>query len=138
MEYFGMFAFIGIIFLYDKVRRLERILRDNGIRPGGTAGLGDQVRKQVGKTVELTLETSDGDITGKQCRILDADEDWALVLAGEGKKKECEKLIRLDSVKQIKVKWGRGLPLPGKGFLSLQGGRGQAPPLRRTNEKECL
>ena len=104
MEYFGIFAFVFVLGLYGKIRRLERILRDNGIRPGGTAGLGDQVRKQVGKTVELTLETSDGDITGKQCRILDADEDWALVLAGEGKKKECEKLIRLDSVKQIKVK----------------------------------
>ena len=104
MEYFGIFSFVMVLALYGKVHRLERILRDNGIRPGGTAGLGEQVRKQVGKTVELTLETSDGDITGKQCRILDADEDWALVLAGEGKKKECEKLIRLDSVKQIKVK----------------------------------
>ena len=43
-------------------------------------------------------------MTGKVCRVLDADEDWALVLANEGTKKECEKLIRLDSVKQIKVK----------------------------------
>ena len=70
MEYFGMFAFIGIIFLYDKVRRLERILRDNGIRPGGASGLGDQVRKQVGKTVTLTLETNDGDLMGKVCKVL--------------------------------------------------------------------
>ena len=104
MEYFGMFAFIGIIFLYDNVRRLERILRDNGIRPGGTAGLGDQLRKQVGQAVMLTLEDSDGDLVGKVCRVLDADEDWALVLANEGKKNQCEKLIRLDSVKQIKVR----------------------------------
>ena len=104
MEYFGLFAFIMAIGLYSKVHRLERILRDNGIRPGGTAGLGEQVRKQVGRTVELTLETSDGDIMGKQCKVLDADETWALVLANEGKKNECEKLIRLDSVKQIKAK----------------------------------
>ena len=104
MEYFGLFAFIMAIGLYSKVHRLERILRDNAIRPGGTAGLGEQVRKQVGRTVELTLETSDGDIMGKQCKVLDADETWALVLANEGKKNECEKLIRLDSVKQIKVK----------------------------------
>ena len=104
MEYFGMFAFIGIIFLYEKVKRLERVLRENGIRPGGTAGLGDQLRKQVGQTVMLTLEDSDGDLVGKECRVLDADEDWALVLANEGKKNQCEKLIRLDSVKQIKVK----------------------------------
>ena len=104
MEYFGLFAFVFVLGLYGKIRRLERILRENGIRPGGTAGLGDQVRKQVGKTVELTLETGDGDIMGKQCKILDADEDWALVLANEGKKNQCEKLIRLDGVKQIKVK----------------------------------
>ena len=104
MEYFGFFSFIMVLVLMGKVSRLERILRDNGIRPGGASGLGDQVRKQVGQTVELTLETSDGDIMGKQCRILDADEDWALVLANEGTKKECEKLIRLDSVKQIKMR----------------------------------
>ena len=104
MEFFGMFAFIGIIFLYEKVKRLERVLRENGIRPGGTAGLGDQLRKQVGQTVMLTLEDSDGDLVGKECKVLDADEHWALVRANEGKKNQCEKLIRLDSVKQIKVR----------------------------------
>ena len=104
MEYMGLFAFVMVLGLYGKGHRLERILRENGLAAKRTAGLEEQIRKQVGKSVELTLETSDGDITGKQCRILDADEDWALVLASEGKKKECEKLIRLDSVKQIKVK----------------------------------
>lgn len=104
MDYFGIFAFVMAIGLYTKVHRLERILRDNGISVKGTAGLSDQLRKQVGQTVMLTLETSDGDLMGKLCKILDADEDWALVLANEGKKKECRKLIRLDSVKQIKVK----------------------------------
>ena len=102
MEYFGLFAFIMAIGLYSKVHRLERILRDNGIRPGGTAGLGEQVRKQVGRTVELTLETSDGDIMGKQCKVLDADEEWAHVLRNEGKKNQRELLIRLGDVKQIK------------------------------------
>ena len=67
-------------------------------------GLGGQLRRQVGQTVELTLETSDWDITGSVCRVLDTDETWALVLVNEGKKNQCEKLIRLDSVKQIKVK----------------------------------
>ena len=38
------------------------------------------------------------------CIVLDADEAWALVLADEGKKKEREMLLRLDSVKNIKVK----------------------------------
>ena len=104
MEYFGLIAFCMAAGLYAKVHRLERILRDNGITAKGAAGLGDQLRKQVGQTVELTLETNDGDIMGKVCRVLDTDETWALVLANEGKKNECEKLIRLDSVTQIKVK----------------------------------
>ena len=104
MEYFGVFSFVMVLVLMGKVSRLERILRENGLGAKRIAGLGEQVRKQVGQTVELTLETSDGDSMGKQCRILDADESWALVRANEGKKNECEKLIRLDSVKQIKVK----------------------------------
>ncbi|MDE6956176.1 MAG: hypothetical protein K2P18_10530 [Oscillospiraceae bacterium] len=104
MEYMGVFAFVLVLCLYGKVHQLERILRDNGLGSKRTAGLGDQVRKQIGRTVELTVETGDFDVYGKICKILDADEDWALVLANEGKKKECEKLIRLDSVKQIKVK----------------------------------
>ena len=104
MEFFGMFAFIMVLVLMGKVSRLERILRENGITAKGAAGLGDQLRRQVGQTVELTLEVGDGDIMGKECKVLDADETWALVLENEGKKKECEKLIRLDSVKQIKVK----------------------------------
>ena len=104
MEFFGLFAFCMVIGLYAKVHRLERILRENNIGPGRLSGLGGQLKKQVGQTVELTLETSDGDLMGKACRVLDADESWALVLANEGKKDEREKLIRLDSVKQIKVK----------------------------------
>ena len=104
MEYFGIFSFVMVIALYSQVHRLERILRENGIGAKGAVGLGEQLRKQVGQTVELTLETNDGDIMGKVCRVLDTDETWALVLANEGKKNEREKLIRLDSVKQIKVK----------------------------------
>ena len=104
MEYFGVFSFIMVIALMGKVHRLERILRENGIGSIRAAGLGDQLRKQVGQTVELTLEAGDGDIMGKVCRVLDTDETWALVLANEGKKNQCEKQIRLDNVKQIKVK----------------------------------
>ncbi len=104
MEYFGIFSFIMVLVLMSKVSRLERLLRENGIGSLRAAGLGEQVRKQIGQTVELTVEAGDLDVYGKVCKILDADEDWALVLANEGKKNECEKLIRLDSVKQIKVK----------------------------------
>ena len=104
MEYFGVFSFIMVLVLMGKVSRLERILRDNGIATVRAAGLGEQMRKQVGNTVILTVEAGDGDLLGKECKILDADETWALVLANESKKNECEKLIRLDSVKQIKMR----------------------------------
>lgn len=104
MEYFGVFAFIMVLVLMGKVSRLERLLRENGIGTARAAGLGEQVRKQIGRTVELTVEAGDFDVYGKECKILDADESWALVLANEGKKNECEKLIRLDSVKSIKMR----------------------------------
>lgn len=104
MEFFGIFAFIMVLVLMGKMSRLERLLRENGIGSVRAAGLGEQVRKHIGRTVELTVEAGDFDVYGKECKILDADEDWALVLANVGKKTECEKLIRLDSVKSINVK----------------------------------
>ena len=107
MDGFGIFGLMGFVMAcitLDRVRRLERLLRENGIGSVRAAGLGEQLRKQVGQTVRLTLEAGDGDTTGLVCKVLDADETWALVLANEGKRKEREMLLRLDSVKQIKVK----------------------------------
>ena len=107
MDGFGLFGLMGFIMaciVLERVGRLERILRENGIGSARAAGLADQLRKQVGQTVRLTLETGDGDTMGMVCKVLDADEDWALVLADEGKKKEREMLLRLDSINNIKVK----------------------------------
>ena len=56
----------------------------------------------TGQTVDLTLYSDGWDMSGLTCRVLDTDEVWALVLADEGKKKEREMLIRLDSVKSVK------------------------------------
>ena len=55
-----------------------------------------------GKTVTLSLYSDGWDVSGLTCRVLDADSAWLLVRADEGKKKERELLIRLDSVKGIK------------------------------------
>ena len=107
MDFTGIFALCGFAIActcLGRVHQLERILRENGLGAKRTAGLREQIRKQIGNTVTLTVEAGDTDVMGTVCKILDADEDWALVLVGEGKKNECEKLIRLDSVKQIKVK----------------------------------
>ena len=41
-------------------------------------------------------------MSGLVCQVLDTDEEWTLVLADEGKKKEREMLIRLDSIKSVK------------------------------------
>ena len=103
MDVFGILGLCGFVMaciVLERVGRIERLLRENGIRPAGTPGLARQLENSVGKTVTVFDEDGAG-VTG---RVLDVDEDWALVLADEGKKKEREMLIRLDGVKNIKVK----------------------------------
>ena len=103
MDAFGLFGLAGFIMaciLFERVGRLERLLRENGIRPAGTPGLARRLENSIGKT--MTIFGEDGE--GVVCRVLDVDEEWALVLADEGKKKEREILLRLDSVENIEVK----------------------------------
>lgn len=100
METFGLFAFAMVLLLWGKVSRLERVLRENNIRPGGSVDLGGQIRGRVGQTVTITLYEPDGSAT--LCRLLDADEEWVRVLRNEGKKNQRELLLRLSDVKQIK------------------------------------
>ena len=96
----GLFGFVVACVTMDRVGRLERLMRENGIRPAGTPGLARQLENSVGKTLTIF----DGDGSGVTGRVLDVDEEWVLVLASEGKKKEREMLLRLDSAKSIKVK----------------------------------
>lgn len=104
LEVFGLMAFALVWALFVRVHRLERILRENGIGPARSKASDSQLQKYVGQTLSLTLYDTDMDTYCETCRVLDVDETWALLLADEGKKKERELLIRLDSVKQIKVK----------------------------------
>lgn len=101
MEMWGLIAFAVVFLLWDKIRRLERILRENDIRPVRAGDLSGQLRARVGQTVAVTLYEGDGTTT-TLCRVLDADEEWARVLRNEGKKNQRELLIRLADVKQIK------------------------------------
>jgi len=101
METFGMMAFVLVLYLWNRVGRLERTLRENNIRPGGTSSLGDQIQRLVGKTVTITLYEPGGSST-TPCRVLDADGEWAHVLRNEGKRNERELLIRIADIKQIK------------------------------------
>ena len=97
---FGMMGFVMAFYAWSRVTRLERLLRESGIRPAGSISLARQLEGSTGKT--MTIFGGDGE--GVVCRVLDVDEDWVLVLADEGKKKEREMLIRLDSVENIEVK----------------------------------
>ena len=102
MEFLGVFAFLMVIFLWGKVGRLERLLRENGIRPVGSKDLARRLAGLTGRTVILTVYNNDWSAGGLVCRVVDTDEIWALVLADEGKKREREMLIRLDDVKSVK------------------------------------
>lgn len=96
-----MFAFVIVFFLWGKVSRLERTLRENNIRPGGTGSLGSQLRAKVGQRVMITLYEGGG-TTITDCKVLDADEEWAHVLRNEGKRNQRELLLRLSDVKQVR------------------------------------
>ena len=74
MEYLGIFAFVSVLFLWDRVKRLERTLRENNIRPIRPGSLGDQLRSRMGQTVNITLYEGGGSTT-TLCKVLDADDD---------------------------------------------------------------
>lgn len=101
MHALGVFAFIVSLVLMSRVKRLERILRENNIRSGGAGPLNDQLRNQIGETVNITLYEGGGSTT-TPCRVLDVDEEWVHILRNEGKKNQREMLIRLGDIKQIK------------------------------------
>lgn len=104
MNIFGMAAFALVFILWARVTRLERLLRENGIRPSGSKTLSGQLQKQLGQTLTLSFYDERMALSGANFRVLDVDETWVLLRADEGKKKERELLVRLDNVKQIKMK----------------------------------
>lgn len=101
MGIFGLMGFVMAILALERVKRLERTLRENNIRSGAAEDLGPRLRDRVGETVTITLYGSEGSTT-TVCRVVDADEEWAQVVRNEGKKSQRELLIRLSDVKQIK------------------------------------
>ena len=68
MAVFGFFAFLMVIFLWSKVNRLERLLRENGIRPVGSKDLARRLAGMTGLTVTLTLYSDSWDMSGLTCR----------------------------------------------------------------------
>ena len=96
-----MMAFALVFVLWSRVSRLERILRENNIRPNGTDSPGLRLQNKVGQTVELTMY-QDGESFATSCKILDMDEECLHVIRNEGKKNQRELLLRLSDVKRIK------------------------------------
>ena len=105
MEALGVISLVFVIILWGRVKRLERILRENGIRPAA-GSLGRQLTQYVGQEVLLTLSSRDG--AGLPCRVLDADEAWALLLCDPGKRRERRMLIRLEDVTQVQLTARKG------------------------------
>ena len=101
MEVWGLFAFAVVFVLWDRIRRLERILRGNDIE-GGDAHEAVHSVLTFEVAVGVLALYEDGGGTTTICRILDVDEEWARILRNEGKKNQREMLIRLSDVKQIK------------------------------------
>lgn len=103
---FGLFSFIMCLSLSSKVKRLEQIIKSNGLNDVQTDSLRNVLKKYIGKTVQLSLHDCDisFDLLTKQCLIEDVDEAWALVKVNPGKKDEAEKIIRIDLIKNITLK----------------------------------
>ena len=109
MEYLGVFGFIAFIFvvtMQSKVSKLERQMREAGIGEEGVALNGDlsaSLETRIGCQVKLDFydgEADDDVLSSKSVTIKDVDERWVLVRC-ESKKKACDKLIRISTIKGI-------------------------------------
>lgn len=109
MEYLGVFGFIAFVLvmtLQGKVSKLERQMREAGIGEEGIALNGDlssSLEKRIGCQVKVDFYDGEADadiVSGKTVTIKDVDEKWVLVRL-ENKKKTCEKLIRISTIKGI-------------------------------------
>jgi len=100
---FGMIAFSWCISLTAQVRELKRMIQDAGIGHTEKASLREILEKSIGKSADLKLESIDSSFnsTLSDCRILEVDEEWTLVLIG---KKQDEKLVRIQSIRSVNLK----------------------------------
>ncbi len=108
MEYLGIlgiFAFIWCMTLSGKVKRLEQIIKANGLADTHIMSLQNVLKNYIGKTVKISLynENLNWDFSSKECLIEDLDEVWALVRVNPDKKNEMQKLIKIDLIKNITI-----------------------------------
>lgn len=108
----GLIGFIEAMSLQGRVKNLEREIAkiDGTSLAEERRSLSSAVRDQIGKNVKIDLKEDDQDVDivmyGNTAHgsntVIDADDEWMLVRVA-GPKGVKEKLIRLDSVRQIDV-----------------------------------
>lgn len=96
-------TFIWCISLSGKVSKLERKLEDAGIGTEEKSSLKEILEKNKGKLAKLRFESdwSDFEVADKYSLIEDVDEKWLLIKV---EKSGIEKLIRIDSIKNVHFK----------------------------------
>lgn len=105
MEYvgyvFGLVAFVMYFTLSARVSKLDRMLKQAGIGRQKSASLKEVFEKNIGREGIMEFESGeeDSELHQKKCLILDVDEDWIQVNIV---KKDIIKLIRIDSIKNIR------------------------------------
>ena len=96
-------AFIWCISLSEKVSKLERKLKDAGIGTEEKSTLKEILEKNKGKLAKFRFESDwyDYEIADKYSLIEDVDEKWLLIKV---EKSGIEKLIRIDSIKNVQFR----------------------------------
>ena len=101
---FGIVAFIWVLHLRERVKRLERIVESNGLQDAETDSLARLLRERVGREVRLSFYQGGWQASGGKYRILDLDGEWVLALAEPDSPKARECLLRLSNIKAVAEK----------------------------------
>lgn len=108
MEYFGVFAFILVIWFWsypERVKRLERKVKKLENKQRGGSEMSKLLAGLVGKNCKITSEES-LNLTGKitfECRVLDCDDEWLKLEFLDPKKKTVVKMLRIDAIESVEL-----------------------------------
>lgn len=108
MEYFGVLAFIMILFYSSypgKVKKLESKVKLLSKKQKGESYMSKLIGELVGK--ECIIKSDAGlELIGSnfiKCRVLDVDDEWLKICFIDKKKKEVTKLLRIESIDEVEM-----------------------------------
>lgn len=84
--------------LKKKVARLERMIKDEKGDEGLMSAL---IKDLIGK--ECNILSPENPISGLDCHVLDADDEWIKILV-RGKKGDVTYLIRIENITKVTLK----------------------------------